>query len=456
MSSVVTASRKHPAYAFGITWLGQVISQLGSGLTTFALGVEVYRSSSTVTPYALLCLFYVLPPVLFSPLGGILADRWDRRRVMLLSDALAAVSPVWMLLLLWGQKDGHLAVAPWQFYAPIALASACDAFRWPAYQAATTLLVPKEQLGRASGLLDLGYGVAQIASPILAATLLLRIGLRWVILLDFASFAFAALTLLLVHFPQPPSSDVSCNAKGSFRRELGLGWEFVRTRRGLFGLLLFTTTVGLIMSLVLVLITPLTLSFTNVATVGEVQSIAGLGMLAGSILMTVWGGPRRRIAGVFGFTLLSGGVLLLAGLPPSVPLVAGASAIFLGSYPFVNGCAQAIWQTKVPMDVQGRVFAVRRILTGLSASAAMVLAGPLADKLFEPWLAPGGALATTVGRLIGTGPGRGIGFLFIVLGALSAGSVLCAYLSRSIRNIETELPDAIAPSSAHAQSTPRS
>ena len=168
-----------------------------------------------------------------------------------------------------------------------------------------------------------------------------------------------------------------------------------------------------------------------------------MGMMIGSIAMGVWGGPRRRMLGVIGFHVLAGVSLLAACLPPHVVLLGGAVFFFLFSVPVVSSCAQAIWQTKVPADMQGRVFAVRRMVALVSPPVAALVAGPLADRYFEPWMAPGGALAGTVGRVMGTGPGRGIALLLVVLGTVILVNAVTAWLSPAMRNVEEELPDTL-------------
>jgi DHA3 family macrolide efflux protein-like MFS transporter len=171
--------------------------------------------------------------------------------------------------------------------------------------------------------------------------------------------------------------------------------------------------------------------------------LVGLGMLAGTLVMSVWGGPRRRIHGVLAFLAVSGLLMALFGLTPSIPVMALAGFGLMFVMPIINGSSQAIWQSKVAADVQGRVFSVRRMITLSISPAAYALAGPLADKVFKPLLMPDGALAAGVGQVIGVGPGRGIGFLFIVMGLLCSLVSLSAYLSPRVRNLEDEIPDAV-------------
>jgi hypothetical protein len=176
-------------------------------------------------------------------------------------------------------------------------------------------------------------------------------------------------------------------------------------------------------------------------------------MLFGSMLMSAWGGPKRRINGVLGFQLLTGLCFILAGLRPSAQLIAVAAFFFFFSLPFINGSSQAIWQSKIAPQVQGRVFAVRRMIAWSSVPFSYLIAGPLAEYVFEPLLAAEGPLASTVGRLIGAGPGRGIGFLFIIMGILTLLIVLAGYSYPRLRHLEDEVADAVAGSDINALST---
>lgn len=160
--------------------------------------------------------------------------------------------------------------------------------------------------------------------------------------------------------------------------------------------------------------------------------------------MSLWGGPKRRIYGILGANLLMGAVLFLAGLPPSTFILGAAAFLFFFSSPITNGCSQAIWQSKTAPDVQGRVFAVRRMIAWASLPFAYLAAGPLADRIFEPLMAEGGLLADSVGQIIGIGVGRGIGLIFIILGFIILFAVLAAYLNPRLRRVEIELPDLIA------------
>jgi DHA3 family macrolide efflux protein-like MFS transporter len=426
-------------HVFIIIWLGQLVSLVGSGLTSFALGLWVYQHTDSVTQFAFIGLFTVLPSVVLSPLAGALVDRWDRRWVMILSDAGAGLCTLIMAFLFLTNR-----IEVWQIYLAAGASAAFGTFQWPAYSAATTLLVPKKHLGRANGMVQFGQAAAEILAPALAGVLVLAIQVQGVLLIDFVTFFFAVTTLLLVRFPRPGTTTAGQTSRGSLWRQASYGWRFITARRGLLGLLVFFTVVKFLWGMVGALIAPMILGFTSADVLGIVISIAGGGMLAGSLVMSAWGGPKRRIDGVLRFELLSGLCFLLMGLRPSAwPVALGAFGAHL-TIAIIYGSNQAIWQSKVPHSVQGRVFATRQMIAKSATPLAYLTAGPLADKLFEPLLAFDGPLTGSIGQITGTGPGRGIGLLFIVMGILKVAVTLGGYLDPRIKLVEDELPDVLA------------
>jgi MFS family permease len=424
---------------FAVIWSGQLVSLVGSGLTSFALGTAVYETSRSVTQYGLVLLSSMVPGILLSPLAGALVDRWDRRRVMIFSDLGAGVGTVCIALsFLSGQaKLWHLCLAS-------ALVSVCSAFQWPAFAAATTLLVPKKHYGRANGMTQLSQALSYLVSPALAGFLVMRIQVAGVILIDVATFAFAVLTLLLVRIPNPERVEGEGEGKSSLLHEIAYGLTYLGARPGLLAMLVLFAALNFLMGFVNTLVTPLVLAFATKGVLGTMMSVAGIGMLVGGGVMSVWGGPKRRILGVLGFLLLTGVFIFLGGLQPSVYITTAAAFGFFFCVPFVGASSQAIWQGKVEPDVQGRVFATRSMVAQLSAPVAMLLAGPLADYVFEPLLAVDGPLAGSIGQLVGTGQGRGIGLMFVLAGIFTMLFTIVGYLYPRLRLLEDELPDVIA------------
>jgi DHA3 family macrolide efflux protein-like MFS transporter len=423
---------------FIIIWLGQLVSLVGSGLTSFALGLWVYQHTGSVTQFALISLFAVSPGVMLSPLAGALADRWDRRWVMILSDAGAGLSTLMMALLFFAGQ-----VQVWHICLAVGASATFGAFQYPAYVASITLLVSKRNLGRANGMVQFGQAASEILAPALAGILVLTVQVQGVLLIDFVTFIFAVTTLLLVRFPKPEATAASQIGQGSLLREAVYGWTYIAAQRGLLGLLVFFAVVNFLWGILGVTITPMILGFASADVLGVIISVAGGGMLVGGLVMSAWGGPSRRINNVIVFELLSGLCFMLIGLRPLAWLVALGAFCAHVTIAIVYGSNQAIWQSKVPPGVQGRVLAVQRMIATSTRPMAYLVAGPLADKVFEPLVAPAGPLAGSIGQIIGIGPGRGIGLLFLIMGVLKVATSLGSYLYSPIRQVEDELPDVL-------------
>ncbi len=424
---------------FVIIWFGQLVSLIGTTLTDFALGVWIYQETGSVTRFALITVTTLLPGILISPFAGALVDRWDRKRAMIFSDSGAAVCTFLIFLLLWSNR-----LELWHIYLLTAISSIFNAFQWPAYIASITLLIPKKHLGRASGMTQFSEAIAQIVAPVLGGFLLMTIQIWGVILIDGVTFLFAVLTLLFVHIPRPLSSEKEISEKETLLQEVSYSWNYLRKRQGLLGLLLFYVVIEFTLGSVVTLVTPLVLSIANPAVLGTIMSVAGIGMLLGTILMTIWGGPEHRVAGILGFTFLQGVILLAGGLQPNVYLIGGSAFLFLFVNPIIVGSDLVIWQRKVAPDVQGRVLAIHRMATWGALPFAALAAGPLADYIFEPLLAIDGPLAGNIGRIIGVGPGRGIGLFFIVMGLNTILATFVGYAYPRLRLLEKELPDMVA------------
>jgi DHA3 family macrolide efflux protein-like MFS transporter len=424
--------------AFALVCLGQAISMLGSGLTSFAVGVWIYRKTGSVTQYALIAFCAVAPLTFLSPLAGALVDRWDRRRVMIASDAGAGAATLMLALLFWAGR-----AELWSLCLATVASSVFRGLRFPALAASIPLMVGKEHLGRANGMVEIGNALSQLLAPVAAGFLVAAIEIRGVILLDFATFLVAIVSLLAVAIPNPPreSGETPATPRRPLLVEAKDGWIYIRERNGLLGILALASVINFAIGLVQTLITPLILSFASPAVLGVVLSIAGSGMLLGSLLMAVWGGPRRQVMGMLGFLAVQGVTLVGGGLRPSPVLVGASAFLYLICLPIIISCSQSIWQKKVPPAMLGRIFAIRQMTSAAALPIAYLLAGPLSDRLFEPLLAVHGPLAGTLGRVIGVGPGRGIGLLFIALGLLLATAVVLAFAYKPLWNLERDLPD---------------
>jgi MFS transporter, DHA3 family, macrolide efflux protein len=416
---------------FLTVWFGQLISLTGSALTYFALNVWVYEETGSVTLYALIAAFFAVPGIVIAPFAGVVVDRFDRRTVMLAADTASALSSLAVAVLL---ATDSLEI--WHIYIVSLVNATGYAFQTPAYMATTSLLVPKKHYARASGLVDLAEAVGYVIAPIAAGTLIIEIGLSGVLLIDVATFLVALSTLLIVRFPRPEASLEGEQSRGSVRKEVLFGWSYIRARRGLLALLTFSVTFNFVYRITTLLVIPLVLSFATSDVLGVVGSVSSVGFLAGGIVMSVWGGPKRLVNGIFLFGVFAALGTMLAGTWPSPVNVIIGLIGFLFCLVGINACNRAIWQSTVETDVQGRVFSIQSMISRSTVPIASLLTGPLADYIFEPLMAEGGALAGSVGSFIGVGEGRGIGLMFVVMGMLMLVIVITGFLYKPLRLVE--------------------
>lgn len=446
--------------AFAVVCLGQTVSAFGSQLTAFSLAVWVLESTGSATQLGLITFFASVPNLVLLPVAGALVDRWDRRWAMILSDGGAGLCTLALALLAWAERLGTPYIC-----LLVGLSSTVSAVRFPAFSASTVMLVGKKHLMRASGFGQTGAALAMTSAPAAAGALLHTVGLRGVILIDVCTFLFAVAGLLAVDIPRPvPEGELLRTGnepkageeagplrigkdKGSgwraLLREMLYGWSYIRERRGLVALLVLYAAINLSFGMVQVLVTPLVLAFASAVELGWIMSVAAGGTVFSTLGLGISGGPRLKLRAMSVCLLIQGLVLFLGGVRPNVALVAAAACVYLSCQPILYACYHTIWQSKVALSLQGRIFAVRRMLAASTVPLAPLLAGSLAD-LCEPLLLENGHLAGSVGRWIGVGPGRGVGFLFICVGFLLLVLAAVACVFRPLRDLEQEIPDAVA------------
>lgn len=424
---------------FLVIWFGQLISLIGSGLTSFALGVWTYQRTGSVTRFALITFFGALPGIVMSPLAGALVDRWDKRKTMMLADSGAALSTLCIALLLWADR-----LDTWHIYAAVAFASTCSALQIPAWSAAIALLVPKEKLDRANGLVELALSVVPIVSPLLAGVLVVTIHLHGVILIDFATFLFSMVTLALARVAR--LAPVEPEPGASLLSDAMAGWKYVLARPGLLGLLFFFAAINFSFAFSEVLLPPLVLEGSSPALLGTVLATGGAGLVVSSLVVSAGFRPQRRVWGILGGGALLGISQMLIGVASSWPLLLVGTFLQMFWVPLINAWSRTVWQLKVPAEMQGRVMATRMAIAWSTAPVAFICAGPLADHVFKPLLVEGGPLAGSLGHVLGTGPGRGLGLLFVVLGLVPLVAAAIGLTNARVRHVEQELPDALAAS----------
>ncbi|MFC6081926.1 non-ribosomal peptide synthetase/MFS transporter [Sphaerisporangium aureirubrum] len=414
----------------------QLVSVTGSALTEFAVPLWIYTTTGSVVQFALLAVVGLVPGLLTAPVAGAIIDRSSRRRVMLAGDVAAFSTQLAFGLLLW---TGNLSVGA--VYPLLGCLSVALTFQRIAYATAIPQLVPKHFLGHANGIAQLGFGTAQLLVPIFAVGLLAGIGLGGILILDVVSYAVAIVVLLVVRFP----ATMAWQRRETITAEILGGLRYSLGHRGFVGMLLFFVVLNVFLSPLLLMFGPLVLSFAGLADVGRISFLAGVGTFAGALVMIVWGGPRRmRLRGVLLCTLALGCFSVVTGLRADLTVIAVGVCGMTAWVTLLNGIYSTIVQVKVPQRFHGRVFAMNTLIAWSTLPIGFGLVAPYAASVLDPLLLDGGALAPTVGALIGTGPGRGIGFMYLLFGAAILLITLIAMRVPALARFDHEVPDAIA------------
>jgi len=420
-------------------WVGQFASLFGSGMTSFALTIWIYQKTESPTALAISAFFATFPMLIFGPMSGALADRFSRKFLLIASDSLAGIATLAMLII---YHTGNLEI--WHIYIVGAITGIADSIQVPSLMGSMTLLVPKKHYSRASGLQELAGTASSIFAPIAAAGLLAFTGLREILLIDLATFGLAVITLSLVHIPQPSETDLGKAARGNFFHDMLYGFKFIFARPSLRGLQSIWMSANLFATTGNVLIAALVLARTggDQFTLSGVEALLSAGAVIGGIIISIWGGPQRKVRGAL-ISMALCGLLgrVFFGLGRNIiSWIPGAFFFFL-FIPILNSCLAPVWLSKVPPDVQGRVMSARITLSRLMIPLGTLIAGPLAEQVFEPAMMPGGVLVPIFEVLVGTGPGAGMSLLIILTGILIAALTPVGLAIPVIRDAESLLPD---------------
>ena len=435
------STTKRPAgmFAFTVIWLGQIISVLASGMSHFALSLWMYEQTESATAMGLMQVFFITPFLIMSVPAGVMVDRYNRKLMMMVSD-FAAILATGLVFTLYAL--GRLEF--WHLYVAAVLNGLGNTFQWPAYSAAISTMVPKEQLGRANGLMSLMDAGPGVFAPILAGALYPIIGLTGLLGIDVATFFVAIGALLFVHIPQPQRTREGAQASGGMLKEAWSGFKYIFSRPSLLGLQMVFFFGNLFSGMTFTLLAPMVLARTGQDSLifGSVQTIGAVGGILGGVIMSIWSGLKRRQYGViFGWMMEGVFFVILLGVGRGLPV--WGIAMILGGIigALINTSNQAFWQAKVAPDLQGRVFSARRLIAWFTQPVAPIIAGTLADYVLEPAMRTENALSMMFSGLVGTGPGAGMSLLMVFSGVIITLIGLTAYFIPAIRNADNLLPD---------------
>ena len=413
----------------------QTVSQVGSRISFFAVGISVFTQTSHATPIAIISFCQTLPWILGAGFAGAVADRYDRRRILVLANAGFVMTSG---LLLASFASGAFQL--WHLYALMLITSSISTVSVPAFRASVAMLVPDSHRDRANAVSQVMNPAASAIAPAIAGLLYAVIGVIGAILIDIATFGLAILVLLAVRIPMPAkTADGAAMARAIWRQAFD-GVLYLWRRPPLLGLCLVVSLVSFLIGGLGVLILPYPLARTHsTLAFGIVLACADIGMAAGAAAMAAWGGTRPRIHTVMLALCVAGLLLAVAGVARNTPELAVSFFAFMFMLPFVNTASTSIFQAKVAPDVQGRVFAAMGQIAMLTTPLAFLIAGPLTDRVAEPAVRSPGWKA--VAWLVGAQAGAGMGLLMVVGGLATAALSLVAYALPALRRLEATLPD---------------
>ncbi len=407
-------------------WLGQIVSLVGSQLTAFAVGVSIYQQTGSATHYAFAILSTVAPYFVVSPIAGILVDRSGSRLALLVSYVGAASCVVWMALL---PNNAPL----WQILLALAAMSSFTGIEFPAISKLTYELVPRELLDRANGLVQVGAAVAQIIGPSAGGLLLASGQLKLVLWIDAVTFIVAALVVVALCPPWAAAGASSNDShERSLRERILYGFRFLVLHPPLLGVLLLVAVVNFNLGVLQVATAPLVLTFSDTRGLGIVVSCAGLGMLGGGIVTTAFRIGRHQTRFMIGSLALQGIFLIAVSTLRTTPLVAACAFGIVFFVPLIGGSSQTIWHRHVPVEAQGRVFAVRAMLARTLVPCANVLGGIWVDRLTP-------AIDDAVVGQVARG-GSGGGTLLMLVGGVAISSAAVAWFHGGLSPLDDSAP----------------
>lgn len=389
---------------FFAVWSGQAASLFGSQLVQFALVWWLTQTTGSATVLAGATLVALLPQILVAPVAGALADRWNRRWVMVFADGGIALATLGLALLF---ASGVAQV--WHVYLALLVRSTGGAFHWPAMQSSTAMMVPERHLARIGGLNQSLYGLCSIAAPPLGAILLSALPMYGILAIDVATALFAILPLLGFEIPVL-RRDPAEAAKSSVLADLRTGFRFVAAWRPLLVIIVAAAVINLFANPAVSLLPLLVTSHFGggALQLAQLESVFGVGMVVGGVLLGVWGGFKRRMVTAMLALLLQGIGFAAVGLLPAAGLGAATVAMALIGFtnPICNGALFAAIQARVPHGMQGRVLSLLSSGAAAASPLGLLAAGPLADRFGVPiWYVIAGAVMVAVSLIVSAVPG---------------------------------------------------
>lgn len=398
---------------FLLLWSGECISSIGGGLTSFGLGVYVFWQTHSAANMALVTLLAFLPTLLFSVPAGVLADRYDRRLLMMLGDGCSAIGILYILIHLW-RGDAGMSVICLGVFISAVFASLLE----PAYRATISDLLSEEEYSKASGLVSLAGSARYLISPLLAGILLTVGTIEWLLCIDIATFV---VTVATTAFVRKGLASKKKEAKEPMMTALKKGWEAVTDNGGVFVLILVSSVMTCFMGVLQILAEPLVLDFADSTTLGIAETICASGMLVSSVFLGIKGIKRSYVKVLSVSIFIAGAAMAGFGCKEQLAWICVMGFLFFAMLPFANNCLDYLVRINIPRELQGRAWGFIGFLSQIGYVIAYGGAGIITDSI-------------AVHRKISVG--RGAGMVIVIAGILLSVTGVMLYQIRSVRNLE--------------------
>ena len=414
-------------------WLGELISNIGSGMTAFALSVYIYEKTGSVSYVSLITLLSFMPSITLSPIGGLLADRYDRRLLMIIGDLFSGLG---LIYILWNIQAGEKSIVP--IFVGITFSSIFTSLLEPSYRATLTDILEEENYAKASGLIQAAGSAKYLISPVIAGMILSVADIRVILLLDILTFITTCLMIFLVR--KSMNSETQNYKKDSFKGLLE-GLFIIKENRGVYSLVIIMFFVCFFMGFIQILIRPMILALSSVKTAGMMESLCAAGLLIGSLWIGI-AGIKKNYSKILAVACFFCGIFMsMTGVNENLAIIGISTFLFFSTLPFMNSCADVLVRVSVPNELQGRVWGLISLITQMGTVAAYIISGIMADYIFEPMFNKNGILVKNIGMIIGTGKGRGIGFMLILSGMGMLIMAIIIWKNGEIREVSEKCVD---------------
>ncbi|NPV88943.1 MFS transporter [Coprothermobacteraceae bacterium] len=409
--------------------LGQLISISGTAMTQLALSFWVWDKYGMATPFSIMNVLFFGASVTFTLLAGSLVDRWPRKLSIILPDLASGILTL-IALALYVTNSLSLSY----LYVMSLINGIFSAFQFPAYSVAMSAMLKKEEYARANALFSISEAAPALVAPILAGTLLKVIGLEGVMTIDVVTFVLAILVVMWIHIPDTRSKHETAFEWNRFKSDLTFGFRYIRQRKPLLLLLTVFLLTNFFDGFGNTLFAPYILARTNSNPValGTVQSFFGIGGLLGGILLSVWSVPGRKVYGLLAGIAISAAAIAVQGVARSILIMCPMAILISFGSVLANSHSQAIWQSIVPIELQGRVFSARRFIAQALSAIPMFLSGPIVDYVLTPVFSKNNVLTL----ITGYGKAGAIGFLIAAGGVLSLFVIAWSLTNTTLLHVE--------------------